>query len=109
MISCISSGLKQLSGHRLRFDFVEKLQTQFPGIDFFGRGDNFIEDKMDGLLAYRYSIAIENSSQPHYFTEKINDCFLSYTVPFYYGCKNIGRYFPEKSFIRIDITDMPEH
>jgi hypothetical protein len=56
------------------------------------------------LLSYRYSIAIENTAAPYYFTEKINDCFLNYTVPVYYGCKNIGAFFPEKSFIQIDIN-----
>lgn len=104
MMSCISSGLKQLRGHRQRLNFVRMIQQQFPQIDFFGKGSNFVPDKMDGLLPYRYSIAIENSSRPHYFTEKINDCFLTYTVPVYYGSKNIGQYFPERSFIQIDIN-----
>ena len=104
-VSCIASGLQQLEGHRLRLSFIKTLQQQFGQMDFFGRDTHFLPDKMDGLLPYRYSIAIENSSQPHYFTEKINDCFLAYTVPVYYGCKNIGRYFPERSFVQIDIEN----
>ncbi|MES2372750.1 MAG: glycosyltransferase family 10 [Bacteroidota bacterium] len=104
-MSCIASGQKQLKGHRLRTGFVEMLRKQKPEIDFFGKGSNYLPDKLDGLLPYRFSIAIENTSAPYYFTEKINDCFLAYTVPLYYGCKNIGKYFPEKSFINIDITE----
>jgi hypothetical protein len=104
-ISCIASNLTQLKGHKQRFQFTNTLRKQLPAIDFFGKGTHYLQNKMDGLLSYRYSIAIENSSMPFYFTEKINDCFLSYTVPFYYGCKNIGKYFPEKSFIHIDIND----
>jgi hypothetical protein len=104
-ISCIASTLTQLKGHRDRVQFVNFLRKRLPGIDFFGKGTKHLQDKMDGLLRYRYSIAIENSSAPFYFTEKINDCFLSYTVPLYYGCKNIGQYFPERSFINIDIND----
>ena len=72
-------------------------------MDLFGKGINFIADKMDGLLPYRYSLAIENASIPYYFTEKINDCFLAYTVPLYYGCQNIDKFFPSKSYIPIDI------
>ena len=106
-LSCIASNLKQLKGHRLRIQFIDQLRKQMPQIDFFGSGTNFLPDKLDGLLPYRYSIAIENSAQPDYFTEKINDCFLSYTVPVYYGCTNIGKYFPERSFITIDI-EQPE-
>ena len=104
-ISCIASNLKYLKGHRRRLNFLNILRERLPQTDLFGKGTRFLEDKMDGLLPYRYSIAIENYSSPHYFTEKINDCFLAYTVPFYYGCKNIGQYFPGKSFISIDIRD----
>ena len=105
VISCISSNLSLLKGHRLRLNFIKTLQAQIPQIDFFGRGNNFIDDKLNALLPYRYSIAIENTSAPYYFTDKINDCFLAYTVPLYYGCKNMGRYFPAKSFIQINIED----
>jgi hypothetical protein len=105
MISCIASKLQQFKGHRLRHNFINILQKEIPSIDFFGKGSNYIPDKMDGLLPYRYSIAIENTAAPYYFTEKITDCFLAYTVPVYYGCKNIGKYFPEKSFIWIDIGE----
>jgi len=104
-MSCIASKLQQFKGHRLRLDFINTLKKEIPAIDFFGKGSNYIPDKMDGLLPYRYSIAIENTAAPYYFTEKITDCFLAYTVPVYYGCKNIGKFFPERSFIQIDIEE----
>lgn len=104
-ISCIASNLAQLKGHRRRMNFIKFLQKEIPAIDFFGKGHHYIPDKMDGLLQYRFSIAIENTSAPYYFTEKITDCFLAYTIPLYYGCTNIGSYFPEKSFIQINIEE----
>ncbi len=104
-ISCIASGLRRLRGHRTRLNFVNTLKDTFPQIDFFGKDEHYLPGKIDGLLPYRYSIAIENTAADNYFTEKINDCFLAYTVPVYYGCKNIGKYFPERSFITIDIED----
>jgi hypothetical protein len=104
-MSCIASDLTQLKGHRLRAGFVNLLRNHKNPIDIFGRGADYLPDKLEGLLPYRFSIAIENTSAPHYFTEKINDCFLAYTVPVYYGCKNIGKYFPAGSFINIDITE----
>lgn len=102
-ISCIASVLRHFQGHRKRFDFITELQKEIPNIDFFGKGRTFINDKMDGLQPYKYSVAIENTSTDYYFTEKITDCFLAYTVPFYYGCKNLLDYFPEKSVVFIDI------
>jgi len=104
-ISCIASNLAMLSGHQLRMNFINTLRKQIPEINFFGKGSNYIADKMEGLLPYRYSIAIENTSAPYYFTEKISDCFLAYTVPLYFGCKNIAKYFPERSFIPINIEE----
>lgn len=106
-MSWIVSNLNFLPGHQFRMKLHEEiLKRQIP-IDIFGRGINPIEDKFDGLYPYEYSIAIENSSSPHYWTEKISDCYLSYTVPIYHGCTNIGEYFPEESFIQIN-SENPE-
>ncbi|HTQ25652.1 MAG TPA: glycosyltransferase family 10 [Bryobacteraceae bacterium] len=74
-------------------------------MEVFGRGVRYIEDKWDALARYRYSIAIENSNSPDYWTEKIADCFLSWTLPLYDGCPNIEHYFPADSLIRIDAND----
>lgn len=103
-ISWITSNLTSFPGHKVRMDFLAFLQSRNFPIDLYGKGINFIEDKWDGLAPYRYSLAIENSSGPDYWTEKIADCFLSWTVPIYYGCTNLEDYFPAGSFIRIDIN-----
>lgn len=103
-ISWITSNLKSFQGHKIRMDFLEFLQQKDFAIDIYGRGINFIEDKWDGLAPYRYSLAIENDSRQDYWTEKVGDCFLSWTVPIYYGCTNLEDYFPAKSFIWIDIN-----
>ena len=50
-------------------------------------------NKKDGLLNYKYSIAIENCIEEGYFTEKLTDCILTDTIPIYYGCPNIEKYF----------------
>ena len=103
-VSWITSNLTVFPGHKTRMDFLEYLRSRNASIDVYGKGINFIVDKWDGLAPYRYSLAIENSSGPDYWTEKIADCFLSWTVPIYYGCANLEAYFPQESFIRIDIT-----
>ena len=106
MISWVSSKKMFLSGHGKRMDFYDQLSVDAKfDIDFFGRGINEIEDKYQALAPYKYSIAIENSRSEHYWTEKIADCFLSYTIPIYYGCTNLSSYFPEKSFVQIDINN----
>lgn len=103
-ISWITSNLTSFPGHKVRMDFLAYLKSRSFSIELYGKGINYIEDKWDGLAPYRYSLAIENSSSPDYWTEKIADCFLSWTVPIYYGCTNLDDYFPAESFIRIDIN-----
>jgi hypothetical protein len=46
---------------------------------------------------YMFTIAIENTSHEHYFTEKIVNPFLYHTIPLYWGCKKIEEYFPNYS------------
>ncbi|MEJ7627564.1 MAG: glycosyltransferase family 10 [Ferruginibacter sp.] len=106
ILSVISSDQTWLPGHKLRFAFVNKLIGHFKDkLDVFGKGFNPIADKYDGLAPYKYSVAIENSIIPGYFTEKIADCYLAHTMPIYYGCPDIGKYFDNKSFLYIDPQD----
>jgi len=108
-LSWVVGNARDLPGHRKRWAFLEYIQQDGSlDIDLFGRAVQFIEDKWDGLVPYKYSLAIENSSSPDYWTEKIADCFLSWSVPIYYGCTNLEEYFPSRSFIRIDINSPGE-
>ncbi len=108
-ISWIVGNVKDLPGHIKRWRFLRLLQREQPfEIDLFGKAVRFIEYKNEGLLPYRYSLAVENAFTPDYWTEKIADCLLTWTVPIYYGCPNLEDYFPAEAFIRIDI-DNPAH
>ena len=104
-VSWVTSNASHKEGHKLRMAFKTFLIDQEFGFDLFGRGFNPINDKFDGIFPYKYSIAIENYSCDDYWTEKIADCFLSWTIPIYWGAKNILSYFPEKSIILIDPSD----
>jgi len=63
------------------------------------------KDKKEGLLPYKYSLGIENGSLPYYFTEKIADPLLCWSMPIYWGCKNIHKFLPEGSYVNIDVDD----
>ena len=68
-------------------------------MDVYGRGYNPIEYKLLGLKDYMFSITIENTQKDYYFTEKLIDCFMTGTVPVYYGCPSISKFFNEKGMI----------
>jgi hypothetical protein len=106
VLSIISSNKLITDGHKKRFDFALKLKDYFKeDIDLFGRGINNFDDKWEVIEPYKYNICLENCSQNDYFTEKINDCFLAYTFPIYYGCKNLSDYYDSDSFANIDINN----
>ncbi|HOX07101.1 MAG TPA: glycosyltransferase family 10 [Planctomycetota bacterium] len=103
-LSWVTSSLATLPGHRRRLGFLRKITGQVP-FDLFGRGFQPIDDKWDALAPYRYSLAVENHSNPYYWTEKISDCLLAWTMPIYHGCTRIAEYLPADCMIRLDIDD----
>ena len=87
-----------------RLSLVKAILQSNLDIDIYGKGliDIFgyhkkikgeIEHKLDALKDYQFSIAIENTPEDGYFTEKLTDCILTDTTPIYIGCPNIEDYF----------------
>lgn len=106
LLSIVTSNKQESEGHRKRYEFCMKLKEYWgDSADLYGRGINEFEDKWDVLAPYRYSVAIENYIEPDWVTEKIGDCFLAHTFPFYYGAPNISKYYMEESFVTIDIDN----
>ncbi|WP_420581906.1 glycosyltransferase family 10 domain-containing protein [Reichenbachiella sp.] len=108
-ISIITSNKLITDGHKKRFEFCHRLKEHFgEAVDLYGRGIKDFEDKWEVLAPYRYSVAIENEYLDDWFTEKLYDCFLSLTVPIYYGCPNLEKYFDTKSILQIDVAKIDE-
>lgn len=105
LCSVVCSTKAVTPGHRQRLAFVKKLKEALGDqVDVFGRGFQEVVDKDEALASYRYHIALENSSHPDYWTEKLADPFLRGCFPIYAGCPNLSDYFPEGSYARIDIN-----
>lgn len=103
-LSCVTSDIAYFEGHRARLRFLDKLRQHLE-FDLFGRGFSPVQDKWDALASYRYSLAIENFRNSYYWSEKLADCFLAWTMPIYYGCTNIAKYFPSEAMVSIDPDD----
>lgn len=99
MVSIISSGKNQTSGHRLRHSCIQYLGKS---MDVMGRGYREIDSKKEGLCEYQFSIIIENIRMDDYFSEKIIDPLSTSTIPIYWGTKNIGNYFDERGILIFD-------
>lgn len=97
-LSIIASDKHDLEGHQLRHQIVRTYREKIDGL--FGRGYQEIKSKLDGLKEFRYSIVVENTRRDYWFTEKLIDCFATGTVPIYWGCPSIGRFFDMDGLIQ---------
>jgi hypothetical protein len=99
MVSLIASEKRDTEGHRLRHAIVDWARGTDRQVDIMGRGYRPFDRKSDGLAPYRYSVIIENGREENYFSEKLVDCLLCGTVPIYWGCPNIDRFFDTSGFV----------
>jgi hypothetical protein len=96
-VSIILSNKRSMRGHQLRHEVVEHCGDH---LDVMGL-DHPVT-KVQGLADYRYSVIIENQKSRYWFTEKLIDAFALGTIPVYWGCPNIGKFFDERGIIEVD-------
>jgi hypothetical protein len=99
LVSMIASNKVMCAEHRIRQEMINKYSSK---CDHYGRGFNPIDNKADGLRDYCFSFAMENATYANMFTEKITDCFMTGTIPIYYGISNIGDFFNKEGVIMLD-------
>jgi len=92
------------NGHAFRQD-VANILADVHNVDCFGRGINEIIRKKEALADYCFSVAMENSRENYYYTEKIIDCFFTDTVPIYWGCPGIGEVFDLRGIITFETSE----
>ena len=100
--------------YKKRIGLLNKILASDLDIDIYGRrlkiDDQRFKGPLDykfmGILPYEYSIAIENSEEKNYITEKFVDCVLCNTIPIYHGAPNITEVYDPR-FIRELNLDSP--
>jgi hypothetical protein len=104
-ISVVLSKKSQLPKHRSRLAFVEAAKKRLGDrFHVFGRGFRDIRDKAEAIRPYAYHLVLENNDIEHFWTEKTADAYLGWALPIFSGCSNLGEYFPDQSFIPLDIA-----
>ncbi|MDB5970492.1 MAG: hypothetical protein JWQ90_2942 [Hydrocarboniphaga sp.] len=113
-LGIITSELRDLAGHQARLRFLDALDAS--GIDYalWGRGEGlrkyrnyrgFAMSKWDVHAPCRYSLVIENSVSPLYWSEKVADALLAYSLPLYHGSEQLSQFLPKDCFIPINIFE----
>lgn len=107
-VSMIVSDKRFASGHKLRHEIIDGWEHKMDGIK---RCETYadIEYKFKWLKDYRYSFAIENSSIDGYFSEKLIDCFMTGTIPIYWGDRGVVDIFNSEGIIMFNDLDDVEN
>ena len=100
LISIIASKKKSSEGHKLRHELIEYARDKRISLKTFGKGYQYLDNKQDGHLPFRFSVIIENSKSDGYFTEKLIDAILCGSIPIYWGDPSVGKYFNLNGFIQ---------
>jgi len=105
-VSAVISTKAITRGHKKRLDFVSALKDELGDLfKWYGKGVCEIDDKWEAIYPYRYQLVFENGKWHHYWTEKLTDAFMGYSMPLYIGCPNLADYFSQQSYLELDDTD----
>lgn len=104
LVSIIMSSKNFTAGQNLRHAILNR---NFHNVDYYGKHhpDKQIQHKNAALDNYCFSIAVENSMQDSYWTEKLLDCFITKTIPIYYGTKDVASFFNKSGIIFFNDAD----
>lgn len=115
-ISSICSNKNFDIGHILRNNFIKHLDS-LNIIDVFSKenynnlkssyvGPLLGDNKLNGLIQYKYYFMAENNCEYNYATEKIWEPILCECLCFYWGCPNLENYIDERAFVRLPLEDV---
>jgi hypothetical protein len=102
-LSNIKSNKNFLPGHKLRYE-IDNILNKKREIEIFYPSSR-IETKKDLFVDSMFHICVENSKFENYITEKLIDCFMSYTVPIYWGAPNVNETFNSKGIITFETIE----
>lgn len=105
-VSAVVSDKTFTEGHRARVEFLTKLQSLMGDtLHLYGRGYCEIPDKWAAISPYKFHLCLENFQCDGYWTEKLSDAYLGWSIPIYYGCRKVREMFDPYSLCEIDIHD----
>jgi hypothetical protein len=106
LCSMFCSTKQSTEGHRLRHKMAATLGKN---IDLFGGalgserlGRGMFPDKSGALIDYMFHVVVENASYDNYYTEKLTDCFVTCTIPVYWGWPSMAERFNTRGIVVLD-------
>lgn len=105
LVSMLYGAKHKTDGHILRHEIGD----HYEGIDYFGykgqKTDYSQQTKINVLKPYMFSIVVETCKEDWLFTEILLDCLAVGTVPIFWGCPDIDKFFDPRGIIAFDTSD----
>ena len=101
-VSFLTSSKTQTPGHRLRVDIYNRLPVVLGQVPIFKVMTPPRVDKRDFLMPHQFHIAVENAWHDNWFADKIVDPFIARSIPIYWGCPNLDKFFNMDGVIRFN-------
>jgi hypothetical protein len=79
-------------------------ENKYP-LTIFGPNHTPYPTKLEAHKDFMFSIIIMNSSENYFITEWLIDCLMCGTVPIFYGCPDVGKFFNRDGIIQINSFD----
>ena len=100
LISVVCSNKTATDAQRARLALVSLLKERLGDVlHVYGRGFNPVDDKMSAIAPYKYHVVLENNLLPYFWTEKLSDAWLGWSLPLYLGAPNLGAVCPAAGFV----------
>lgn len=118
-VSTVIGGRKGLPGHEIRHELWRRRKEIKIPTDFYLGSRTFWDeadyhgelildrDKGDKIRCFdcMFHIAIDSFQLPNMFSEKLIDPLITKTIPIYWGCTNIDKYFDEVGILQANSID----
>lgn len=105
-VSAIVSDKVLTEGHVVRGEFLRRLKALMGDkLHLYGRGYCEVANKWAAIAPYKFHLCIENYQSSHYWTEKLSDAYLGWSIPIYHGLTKVREAFDPSTFCEIDISD----
>lgn len=107
-ICSILSNKEICAGHSLRKLFAKNFLSKFPlhlyGNIEFNTHSLVNNDKYNTLIKYKYCLGFDNQDHiNNFFGTQFTDSILAECCPIFWCGTDLSKFFPEKSFIQLDI------
>ncbi len=90
LVSLVISNKLEATGHKLRHEIARDFGDR---VDVMGSGVGEYVSKFEAMRDYMFTLCIESENLNWFFNDKLVDAFAMRTIPIYWGCKDLWKFF----------------